>query len=470
MSTRGHRQNLRRAMLPALDHGQDGHATASRRAIARRKMETRTKCHTPENPPFYLSGFSSHRWPRYNARAGVMKREPRVNLKDKSMDRRDFLRSVALTAGAARSAGGMSVPMAGEPLPVPRQIKMFNIDFNWRGDKFAPPGYWAGTPPEAHVQWCESLGANVIHASTVSCNGYAWYKRGFAPPEPGLAHDFFPEMIRLARRKNIIVTGYFCVGANTKWGQDHPDLSYGTPSTIHIPLTDEYLDYLTKSISDAIDKTGMEVCTIDWLWNPGAHGTVYHPSGEPREKRWLDCEKKLFTQLTGQRFPAAGVPNAEDKLAYERLAIDHCWDRIRDARDRTNRQCALCIWMNHADDPTIAGSKVFREVDWFINENPDARLLELARKLVRKDARLIQNLGGWANHDAMAFLSDPAHRAVDLCGFAEPHDDGLPSPVEEYLRKPLSAFKHTDRLTANEYNIAVLARAYRGLPLDAVIN
>ena len=29
------------------------------------------------------------------------------------------------------------------------------------------------------------------------------------------------------------VMGYFCIGANTRWGAEHPDLSYGTPSAYH---------------------------------------------------------------------------------------------------------------------------------------------------------------------------------------------------------------------------------------------
>ena len=62
--------------------------------------------------------------------------------------------------------------------------------------------------------------------------------------------------------------GYFCVGANSKWGTDHPELSYGTPATLHIPFTDEYLDYLAQSMGDAMKKTGMDGTMIDWVWNP----------------------------------------------------------------------------------------------------------------------------------------------------------------------------------------------------------
>ena len=47
----------------------------------------------------------------------------------------------------------------------------------------------------------------------------------------------------------MLVMGYFCIGANSKWGKDHPGLSYDAPSDIHIPFTDEYLDYLSRSMA-----------------------------------------------------------------------------------------------------------------------------------------------------------------------------------------------------------------------------
>ena len=75
-------------------------------------------------------------------------------------------------------------------------------------------------------------------------------------------------MVKLAHKKGMLVMGYFCVAANSKWGKDHPDLSYGTPSTLHIPFTDEYLDYLSRSMGDAMKKTGMDGTMIDWVWNP----------------------------------------------------------------------------------------------------------------------------------------------------------------------------------------------------------
>ena len=84
----------------------------------------------------------------------------------------------------------------------PAPINAFCIDFNW-GPKgingFAGPGVWADASPEQHVRWYEGLGANVIQTFAVSCNGYAWYKGGIVPPQPGLKHDFLTEVVRLGR-------------------------------------------------------------------------------------------------------------------------------------------------------------------------------------------------------------------------------------------------------------------------------
>jgi hypothetical protein len=395
----------------------------------------------------------------------------------KMESRRKFLCQVVGGAGLAGVAGPLcrarSYAQADVRVDVPEQIKAFCIDFNWVHLErqpgmpasaeiptvFAPPGHWADASPEDHVRWYEALGANVIQTFVVSCNGYAWYQGGFVPPQPGLKHDFLTEAVRLGHQKKMLVMGYFCVGANSKWGHDHPDLSYGTPSTLHIPFTDEYLDYLSRSMADAMRKTGMDGTMIDWVWNP---------SKELRQKGWLAAEKKLFMQLTGKRFPESGQPSQEDTLQYERRAIDRCWARIRDTRDRTNPKCILWLSVSGMDDPTIADSKLLRECDWVMNESPDRKLFLAGKRMVGKQTRMIQNVVGWAEHNAKEFLSDPQNRGLDLYGFAEPRDNSLPLPVAEYLGKRVEAFTGKDRLSANDRNIAALARFYRGLSLDEV--
>jgi hypothetical protein len=129
------------------------------------------------------------------------------------LSRRGFLGSLATATGAAlMSRKGMAAATANTPA-IPKQIKMFDIDLNWLTrhgrNLFAPSVHWANESPTAYVGWYESLGANVIHLNTVSQNGYAGYKHGFAPAQPGLKDDLFPEVVRLAHKKNMLVSGYY---------------------------------------------------------------------------------------------------------------------------------------------------------------------------------------------------------------------------------------------------------------------
>jgi hypothetical protein len=99
--------------------------------------------------------------------------------------------------------------------PKDENIKAYDIDFNWGEggpNGFAPPGLWADANPEDHVNWYAALGCNVIQSFAVSCNGYAWYKNGFVPEQPGLKYDFLTEQVKLAHQKNMKVFGYFFDG------------------------------------------------------------------------------------------------------------------------------------------------------------------------------------------------------------------------------------------------------------------
>ena len=341
------------------------------------------------------------------------------------------------------------------PMAIPTRIRAFCIDFNWYKSKLAPPGQWGNASPEEHVRWYEALGANTIQTFCISCNGYAWYKGGFVPPQPGLQYDFLNDVVRLGHRRGMLVMGYFCVSANNKWGRENPALSYGAPEHAdHIPFTDTYLEYLTRSMTDAIRRTHLDGYVLDWVWNP---------EDKLRANGWIDAEKELFAKLVGKPFPAAGRPSPEDKLLYERRAIDRCWERMRDARDRADPNCKIWLSCNRLNHPTVEGSKLLKECDWVMNEAPERKLLEDARRMVGPRTRLIQNLVGWPSHNAQAFLADPQNRNFDFYGFAEPRDNSLPLPVEEYLSKPVEAFAGKERFAVNDRNIAALARFYRQL-------
>jgi hypothetical protein len=172
------------------------------------------------------------------------------------------------------------------------------------------------------VAWYKAVGANVIQTFAVSCNGYAWYKNGVVPEQPGLKHDSLTEDVKLGHAEGMQVMGYFCIGANQRWVKENPDYSYGTPSSVHIPYTDEYLKFLSSSISDAVKKTGMDGFMIDWVWQPKRKST---------DEIWIDSEKKLYEQLMGEAFPGEKNRSKEQSLTYGQKAIDRCWATIRKA-------------------------------------------------------------------------------------------------------------------------------------------
>jgi hypothetical protein len=265
-------------------------------------------------------------------------------------------------------------------------IRAFDIDFNWGEggpNAFAKPGLWADADPVEHIKWYEDMGCNVVQTFAVSCNGYAWYKNGIIPEQPGLKYDFLTEMVKLGHKRKMKVFGYFCAGANSKWGLEHPDLSYGIPSVPHIPFTNQYLDYLCSSIEDAIKKTGMDGFMIDWLWNPGASVEPFPPL------KWLECEKLMFGELMNRPFPGIDKITPEIELEFRRKAIDRCWQRLRTTAKNVDPECIIWVTCSQITSKDVLGSAMFKEADLLMNESGDIESIEKIRDMVGKHTRLI---------------------------------------------------------------------------------
>jgi hypothetical protein len=342
---------------------------------------------------------------------------------------------------------------------LPPTVKAFNIDFNWGEggpNGFARPGLWADADPAEHVKWYEDLGCNVIQTFAVSCNGYAWYKDGIIPEQPGLKHNFLKDMVRLGHQKNMKVFGYFCAGANTKWGLDHPDQSYGIPSDPHIPFTTQYLDYLCASIEDAINKTGMDGFMIDWVWNPGSTSEPYPPL------KWLDCERVMYQELMNEPFPGIEKITPELEHQFRRKAIDRCWRRVREITKRTDPGCLIWLTCCDVKGSDVVGSDMFREADILMNEGGDLESIEVLRKSVGDHPRLMTCLANWNRQDPAVIVPGAIQANIALYGFTKPVVNSLLPPVVSFLVKPLDSFSGDAR------NIAALARAYRGFPSDFV--
>lgn len=355
--------------------------------------------------------------------------------------------AVTLFAETSRKSSVRSNPEQVE------DIKAYCLDFNWgRGRRFARPGRWSSADPADHVAWYKTMGVNVIQTFCVSCNGYAWYKDGVVPEQPGLRHDFLPEMVKLGHKEGMMVMGYFCIGANTRWGKENPELSYGTPSTYHIPYTDEYLAYLAKAIDDAVRKTGIDGFMIDWLWQPKRRSTG---------GKWLAAEKELYEQLMDEPFPGEENLEKGKYLAYSRKAIDRCWATIRKAAKNGDPDCIVWLTVNNIRHPHVVNSDMYKEADWLMNEAGDMRGIKAVKSMIGKHTRLITCLARWNRRDATQVVPAALKADVGLYGFTKPRTKNGLVPLDKILSTPVSQLKGDNR------NIAVLARAYHGVSKNA---
>ena len=374
--------------------------------------------------------------------------------------RRNFIKRAAVGAfiiGISRPLSSFclstNAPLSGD------SIKAFSIDFNWGEggpNGFAKPGLWADANPEEHVNWYAGLGCNVIQSFAVSCNGYAWYKGGIIPEQPGLKYNFLTEQVKLAHKKNIKIFGYFCAGANTKWGQDHPELSYGIPSLPHIPYTTEYINYLCASIQDAIKMTGIDGIFIDWLWNPGSTMEPYPPL------KWIDCEQVMYKELMQQPFPGKEQITPEIELEFRRKAIARCWKKIKKAANDANPACIIWLTSCQLTSKDIAGSDMLKEVDWILNEAGDIKTTASVHNMLGKHTRLVTCLAKWNGQDPLEIVPAAIKQHVGLYGFSKPVIGAMMHPVDYYLTSAIGDLKD------DEKNIAVLARSYNHLPFSYV--
>lgn len=362
---------------------------------------------------------------------------------------------VLLLSGLLYSITGCNKPKdhALEP------IKAFSIDFNWGEggpNAFPAPGLCADANPEEHIRWYQDMGCNMIQTFAVSCNGYAWYKNGVIPEQPGLKYDFLTDMVKLGHERNIKVFGYFCVGANTKWGLDHPDLSYGIPSDPHIPFTTQYLDYLCAAIQDALNKTKMDGFMLDWIWNPGATMEPYPPL------KWLDCEQEMFAELMDKPFPGKEKITPEIETEFRRKSIARCWKRIYETAKKENPKCLIWVTCCQMSSNDLVDSDIFKEADILMNEEGNVANVESIRNRVGEHTRLLTCLALWNKQDPAVIILQAMKANIGLYGFTKPHQNSLLPPIDTYLAKPVDEFKGDDR------NIAFFSRIFNGLNISYV--
>jgi hypothetical protein len=336
-------------------------------------------------------------------------------------------------------------------------IKAYCIDFNW-GDggpnAFAAPGLWADADPKEHVKWYKDLGVNVIQSFAVSCNGYAWYKDGFIPEQPGLKHDFLTELVKLGHKEGMKVFGYYCIGSNTRYGLENTEESYGVPNDGHIPFTLKYLDYLGNSIKDALIKTGMDGFMMDWFF----HGSIY----PGKRLKWLPCEQQMWVELMGSKFPGVENVSEEMEMTFKRRSVDRCWKHIHKVAKETNPDCIIWLTTYKLHHPQYENADMLQEVDWLMNEGGDIESLQKTKAEINKDVKLLNCLAAWNKANPVEVIPEVKKMKIGLYGFTKPQPNSLPPAMDQYFTRPVEEF------TGDDKSIAAMLRFFKELSPDYV--
>jgi hypothetical protein len=161
-------------------------------------------------------------------------------------------------------------------------------------------------------------------------------------------------------------------------------------------------------------------------------------------------------------FPGKDNLTAAQDLAYSRKAIDRCWKTIHKAAKEANPKCIIWLTSNHMNHPHVVDSDMYKQTDWLMNESGDMKRIDAVRAMVGPHTRLITCLARWNGQDATKVVPEALKAGVGLYGFTKPRKMSGLVPLEDILSRPVRELKGDDR------NIAVLARAYHGVSIDAV--
>jgi len=170
----------------------------------------------------------------------------------------------------------------------------------------------------------------------------------------------------------------------------------------------------------------------------------------------------MYQELMNQPFPGKDNITPEIELDFRRKAIDRAWKQIRAVTKQTKSDCIIWLTAYDLNSKEIAGSDMLKEVDWLMNEAGDIASTEMVRISVGKNTKLITCLANWNKQDPAAVVPAAIKANVGLYGFTKPVEGSLMPPVDYYLSSSVESMK------GDEKNIAVLARAYKDLPLNYV--
>ncbi len=189
----------------------------------------------------------------------------------------------------------------------------------------------------------------------------------------------------------------------------------------------------------------------------GAFGDVEAKSGDLNEGIKAYCIDFNWGELMDGPFPGKGKVTKAQEMEFARRSVDRCWQSIRRAAKSVKPDCIIWLSLYKLSHPQVVNSRVIKEVDWLMNEGgTPEELKEIRKKLGR--GGLINCLAAWNKADPRTVVPASLKAGFGLYGFTKPRTGSLLPGIDDYYLA-----KDIDELTGDEANIAMLARAYRGI-------
>jgi hypothetical protein len=180
------------------------------------------------------------------------------------------------------------------------------------------------------------------------------------------------------------------------------------------------------------------------------------PRDSAEAMKWMPCERQIYEELFGEPFPGKEHITDEQVLEYKRRSTERCWDTIYQSAKRANPDCIVWLTCHDLTHPQIRpGSRIFKQADWLMSENSDAKYLKIIQDAIGPHTQLIQCISGWASHDAKSLLDQDDGIKRGWYGFAWPDSaTTLPYTLESAQGDP--------RFRQNAMNIEEMTKFYKG--------
>jgi hypothetical protein len=204
--------------------------------------------------------------------------------------------------------------------------------------------------PVAYAKFCKDIHLDAALMLAVPQGGYTTYlQTKVGEPYPylkGCDRDFFGETTRELHKQGIACLGYIIIGWNIKYGNEHPEVSFGNPLGPLICLNSPYTDLVIEYSREVLTHYPID-------------GLRYDILDQPAQCRCADC-RKFHKELFADEMPEEW-PDWRRRERFRMESITRCMRRIYEACKAVKP--SVEIWQNWFNDDNACDLRASKYVD-----------------------------------------------------------------------------------------------------------